>query len=142
MKNSLLTLVLIFPILSQAQNNLDQIERIIKYDDLLAFQKYLAEGNDLNDCYEINGRNYSMLTLSIKFGRKKIFKYCIDEGADINQICGDKTPLIYALKYNNMVFFKKLLVRGADKDTKTEEGRTAIDYAKEYKRKAYYSLLN
>ncbi len=143
MKNSLLILVLIFPLLTHAQDSLslDRIEKMIKYDDLLAFEKYLAEGNDLNDCYEINGSSYSMLILSIKFGRKKIFKYCIDEGADLNQICDDKTPLIYALKYERMGFFKKLLIRGANKEAKTEQGRTVIDYAKKYKREVYFDLL-
>ena len=141
MKNSLLFLLLILPILTAAQDHLEQLERIIKYDDLLAFEKFLADGNDLNDCYEIDSSSYSMLILSIKFGRKKIFKYCVDEGADLNQICEDKTPLIYAMKYDQMDFFKKLLIRGADKDTTTAEGKTLMDYAKKYKREAYFELL-
>lgn len=142
MKNSLLFFILIFPFITHAQDSLYQIKKMIKHDDLLAFEKYLAAGNDLNDCYEIEDKKYSMLILSIKFGRKKIFKYCIDEGADLNQTCSDKTPLIYALKYDRMDFFKKLLIRGADKDVITEQGKTAIDYAKEYKRDTYFELLD
>ena len=143
MKNILLILVMTFPFLIHAQDSLSlkQIKKMIQYDDLLAFEKHLAEGNDLNDCYEINGSSYSMLILSIKFNRKKIFKYCIDEGANLNQICTDKTPLIYALKYDRMDFFKKLLIRGADKEAITEKGKTAIDYAKKYKRDTYIDLL-
>ena len=141
MKKSLIILVLIFPFFTYAQDSLKHIKKIIKYDDLLSFEKYLAEGNDLNDCYEIEGSSYSILILSIKFGRKKKFKYCIDNGADLNQICSDKTPLIYALKYDQMEFFKKLLIRGADRDAKTMQGRTVVDYAKKYKREAYFDLL-
>ena len=54
MKRSPLILALIFPFVMQAQEDLNQIDKMIKTDDLLAFEKYLAAGNDLNDCYEKN----------------------------------------------------------------------------------------
>lgn len=141
MKSIIFLFLMIFPIITFGQTEAEQIKRFISTDDLGAFLKFLEEGNDLDDCYEIRDAEYSLLMLSIKFNSKKIFKKCLELEADLDKSCTEKTPLIYAIKYQRERFFKKLIIAGADKSIETPEGKTAIEYAIKYKRKEYISLL-
>ena len=141
MKHTILLFLFVFPALIFGQTEGEQIKKFISTDDLGAFLEFLEDGNDLDDCYEIRGSEYSLLAMSIKFNCKKIFKKCLDLDADVNKICVEKTPLIYAIKYQKEYFFKKLMIRGADKSLETPEGKTALDYAVEYKRKEFIALL-
>ena len=50
----------------------------------------------------------------------------------LNKICEDKSPLMYATKYGNIKYVKKLIENGAEINLKNEEGKTALDYAKKY----------
>lgn len=141
MKSIIFLFLFVFPLVTFGQTEAEQIKRFISTDDLGAFLKFLEEGNDLDDCYEIREAEYSLLMLSIKFNCKKIFKKCLELEADLNQSCTEKTPLIYAIKYQREHFFKKLMIAGADKSIETPEGKTAMEYAVKYKRKEYISLL-
>ena len=65
----------------------------------------------------------------------------LEQKANINKICEDKSPLMYAVKYGNIVFVKKLIDAGAIVSLENEEGRTAIDYAKKYEQKEILEYL-
>jgi len=141
MKNVLVAFLLFNSFLSYSQTKDVNIVEIIKADDVGAFLKFLHSGNDINNCYEIRESSYNVLTLSIKFNSKKIFKKCLSMQADEEQICADKTPLMYAVKYNRNDFFEALLKRGVDKAMTSDEGLTAYDYAKQYNRKSFLPKL-
>ena len=131
----------IFPFITFGQTEVEQIKNFIKTDDLGAFLEFLEAGNDLDDCYEIRESEYSLLALSIKFNCKKIFKKCLELEAELDKSCTEKSPLIYAIKYQREYFFKKLIIAGADKSIETPEGKTAMEYAVKYKRKEFIALL-
>ncbi|MFK8006083.1 MAG: ankyrin repeat domain-containing protein [Saprospiraceae bacterium] len=141
MKYTIFLFLFVFPSFIFSQTEAEQIKNFISTDDLGAFLEFLEDGNDLDDCYEIRDSKYSLLTLSIKFNCKKIFKKCLELEAELNQSCTEKTPLIYAIKYQREYFFKKLVIAGADKSIETPEGKTAMQYAVKYKRKEFISLL-
>ena len=141
MKNLILVLCLILPFLSCSQNPVSQLKKIIKNDDIEALDKFLVAGNGINECHSIKESSYSILVLSIKYGSEKVFAKCLELEADLNQICEDKTPLIYAIKYDKMEMFEVLLEKGADKTMKTKRGKTALQYAKKYERSAFIPKL-
>ncbi|WP_409017709.1 ankyrin repeat domain-containing protein [Chryseobacterium sp. 2987] len=76
--------------------------------------------------------SYSLLSLAIKMNSKEVFQKLLEEKANLESVCDGKTPLMFAAKYGNTEMAKKLLAAGAQKDTKTERGYTALDYAKKY----------
>jgi len=54
----------------------------------------------------------------------------IDKGADVNARSGSETPLILAARHNpNPEVITTLLRAGADGKAKSNEGKTAFDYA-------------
>lgn len=71
----------------------------------------------------------------------RIFQKLIDEKADPEKICDGKSPLMFAAKYGDLAIAKKLLENGAKKETKTEKGITALDYAKKYNQPELIKLL-
>ena len=48
---------------------------------------------------------------------------------------------MYAVKYGNLKFVKKLVEAGSNINLVNEEGRTAIDYAKKYEQKEILEYL-
>jgi len=141
MKSISFFFLVLFPLISFGQTEATKIKKFISTDDLGRFLEFLEEGNDLDDCYKIKDAEYSLLTLSIKFDCKKIFKKCLELEADLDKSCTEKTALIYAIKYQREHFFKKLIIAGADKSIETPKGKTAMEYAVKYKRKEFISLL-
>lgn len=116
-----------------AQELTDQMKGMLKYDNIDEFSTYVKK-EDINKCFQIKESSYSLLALSIKMDSQKFFQKLIDEKADLNLICDDKTPLMFASKYGNLALAKKLLERGADKNKKSNKGLTALDYAKKYEK--------
>ena len=57
----------------------------------------------------------------------------IEAGADVNAKSGydGGTPLIYAARNGNIEILNILIQAGADIGAKDDEGKTALDYAKE-----------
>ena len=144
MRNSIITLILFLPIFLFSQTKTSETIRILKMvksDDVGSFVKFINEGNDINDCYEMRGSSYNFLILSIKYDSQKIFRKCLALKADEEGTCNEKTPLMYAVKYNRKEFMEILISRGVDKKVMNEEGISAYDYAIEYRRKGFISLL-
>lgn len=118
----------------------DAHKKMLKYDDAASFQSLVNKDN-ISTCHQIENISYSLLALSIKMNSSKIFQKLISEKADLEKVCDGKTPLMFAAKYGNTEFAKKLLENGAKKETKTDKGYNALDYAKKYNKPEIIKLL-
>lgn len=115
-------------------------KQMLKYDNTAYFATLVNKEN-INACYPIENTAYTLLGLAIKMNSKEIFQKLIDEKADLEKNCDGKTPLMFAAKYGNTELARKLLANGARKDTKTDKGYTALDYAKKYEKSEMIKLL-
>jgi ankyrin repeat protein len=140
MKKLFLTTAMItFSFLSSQELTRDY-KYMMTYDDVAKFSALVNKEN-INTCYQNENTSYSLLALSIKLNSKQAFQKLIDEKADLERVCDGKTPLMFAAKYGNLELAKKLLEHGARKETKTEKGYTALDYAKKYEKADLIKLL-
>lgn len=144
MRSSIIALLLLAPLFTFSQTKTAEtirILKIVKSDDIGAFMKFMNEGHDIDDCYEMRGSSYNFLILSIKYDSKKLFRKCLALKADVDQTCSDKTPLMYAVKYNRKECLDVLIRRGVDKAMTSSDGDSAYKQARRYKRKDFLSLL-
>lgn len=120
-----------------AQQNLQEI---FENDDTILLTSFLEKA-DVDECLPL-GSSYSLLALSIKFDAKKIFNDLINtHKADVNLICSDKSPLMYAAKYGHLDMAEILLKAGANHKAESNKGKTAYDYAIKYGHKSIADLL-
>lgn len=131
--------LLIFGACFSQELNSEQ-KQILKFDNEARFSD-LLNGYNINQCYTVQDHSYNLLSLAIKMKSIKVFQKLIDEKADLEKICDGKTPLMFAVKYGDIAMAKKLLESGAKKETKTEKGFTALDYAEKYNQPAMIELL-
>ncbi|MGG5210744.1 ankyrin repeat domain-containing protein [Chryseobacterium sp. MIQD13] len=115
-------------------------KQMLKYDNTAYFSTLVNKEN-IDKCYVIENNSYTLLALAIKMNSTQIFQKLIDEKADLEKICDGKTALMFAAKYGNTDMAKKLLQNGAKKDTKTDKGYTALDYARKYEKPDIIKLL-
>lgn len=139
LRTIILTLV-VFSTFANAQELTNEHKQMLKYDNTAYFNT-LINKNNINTCYQIENNTYTLLGLAIKMNSKEIFQKLIDEKADLDKVCDGKTPLMFAAKYGNTEFIKKLLANGAKKEIKTTAGYTALDYAKKYEKPEIIKLL-
>jgi ankyrin repeat protein len=135
----LATAMITFSFLSSQELTRDY-KYMMTYDDVAKFSTLVNKEN-INTCYQNENTSYSLLALSIKLNSKQAFQKLIDEKADLERVCDGKTPLMFAAKYGNLELAEKLLEHGARKETKTEKGYTALDYAKKYEKADLIKLL-
>lgn len=140
MKKLFLTASIFAFSLFTAQELTSQHKQMLTYDDADSFSTLVNKEN-IDECFQIEKNSYSLLALSIKLNSKKIFQKLIDEKANLEKVCDGKTPLMFAAKYGNTEFAKKLLENGAKKETKTDKGYNALDYAKKYEKPDIIKLL-
>lgn len=133
MKYLMLALVLFSTTFLSAQETGLKVYKFMKADNVEAFENHINAGNDINECLSIKDALYTYLTMAIKMNSQAIFAKCIELDADLELICSDKTPLMYAVKYDRHRMFMGLMKSGVDKDQKSKKGRTAKDYAVKYK---------
>lgn len=126
--------------LFSAQELTKEEKHMIRYDDLTQFSSLVNKEN-INTCYRNENNSYSLLALAIKLNSKQVFQKLISEKADLEKVCDGKTPLMFAAKYGNLEFAKKLLENGAKKETKTDKGYSALDYARKYEKAELVKLL-
>ncbi len=98
-------------------------------------------GQDFNKCFELKGNVYNYLALSVRLESLASLKFFVEKGADLEQACTSKTPLMYAVKYGQLDMVKYLVDNGAKLETKTAKGNTALDYAKKYKHAAIEAYI-
>jgi len=123
-----------------AQELSSEYKQMLTYDNTEAFSTLVNKEN-INKCFQVENNTYSLLALSIKLNSKNVFQRLIAEKADLEKVCDGKTPLMFAAKYGNLEFAKKLLENGAKKETKTDKGYSALDYAKKYEKSEIIKLL-
>lgn len=122
--------------ISFAQTVTPTLKEAFKQDNAVALFADLKEQKVLvNDCFEVEGSSYSLLALSIRMERTKIFNALIENKVDLNKVCSDKNPLMYAAKYGQLEMAKALVKAGADLNLVNKEGKTALDYAVKYEKK-------
>lgn len=141
-KTVMTVILLLMSSLSFAQQLNNNIKKAFKTDNadaLLAEVK--TQKVTINDCFDIEEAGYSLLSLSIKMNKLNIFNALLIAKADLNKVCSDKTPLMYAAKYGELTFAKALLKAGADISVKNSEGKTAFDYAVKYQKLELQTLL-
>lgn len=104
-------------------------------DQIKAFQtdspdtfKQAFNENDLTKCFQVKGKSYSPLSLSVKNDKRNIFNFLVRK-IDVNKPCNGITPLMEAGISGNMDAAKNLIKFGAKKDTKDNSGKTAKDHA-------------
>lgn len=140
MKKLLFTLSFAAFSMTSAQELSAEQKKMISYDSTDDFSTAVTKEN-IDLCYKNQEASYSLLALAIKTNRPKVFQKLLDSNADLEKICDGKTPLMFAAKYGNVDFTKKLLEKGAKKTTKTSKGYTALDYAKKYEMPEIIKLL-
>lgn len=126
------------------------IEKDISTETLFAIE----EGNintldtvintlNINNCYnlDLDGDPLNYISLSIYYKSMNSLKYFVEKGADIENVCENKTPLMFAVKYGQLDMVKYLIDNGAKLITVSNEGRTALDYAKIYEQPEIEKLL-
>lgn len=140
MKKLLYTLAISAFSLTTAQKLSTEQKQMLTYDLTEDFNRIINKEN-IDLCYENKETSYSLLALAIKTDRPKVFQKLLDSNVDLEKVCDGKTPLMFAVKYGKIDFTKKLLEKGAKKETKTDRGYTALDYAKKYDQKEIIILL-
>lgn len=139
MKNFIITFsFLLFHLNAQAQDI--SLKEVFKSDNVSQLQSYLQD-HDVNDCHTIMNADYTFLSLAIKSDATNIFYYLLDNGADVSKICTDKTPLMYAIKYNKKEMLEKLLRSGVKVDQISKSGKTSEDYCMKYDRPILLKLI-
>lgn len=143
MKTIITFLLLFVSSFAFAQQLNDKMKDAFKTDNatvLLAEIK--AQKANAGDCFDVEGVSYSLLSISIKMQRPQIFNALIAAKADVNKICNDKSPLMYAAKYGQLDFAKALVKAGADVALANKEGQTAMAYATKYDKKEVQAFLS
>lgn len=140
MKKLLFTFAIVSFSLTAAQELSPEQKKMISYDSTDDFSKIVNKEN-IDLCYENKEASYSLLALAIKTNRPKVFQKLLDSNVNLEKVCDGKTPLMFAAKYGNVDFTKKLLEKGAKKETTTDKGYNAMDYAKKYEKAEIVKLL-
>jgi ankyrin repeat protein len=120
----------------------ETLREIFENDNAPLLDAYLEKA-EVNECIFILNSNYSLIALAIKFNATSVFKDLVfKRSADLDKACEDKTPLMYAAKYDRLDMVKTLLDKGANYKVKSKKNRTAYDYALKYEHKSIADLLN
>lgn len=133
MKNIIFNLlILLIGTIALGQELTNEIAWNIKYGNTdQLFQ--LIPPETVNGCFGVaDSKKYNYLAISIKLKSMRSLQYFIEKGADIDGVCADKTPLMYAAKYGQLEMLKYLLEKGADPKA-TYKGDTALDFAIKYR---------
>eukprot|EP00931_Biecheleriopsis_adriatica_P042058 TRINITY_DN23968_c0_g1_i1.p1 TRINITY_DN23968_c0_g1~~TRINITY_DN23968_c0_g1_i1.p1 ORF type:complete len:242 (-),score=50.05 TRINITY_DN23968_c0_g1_i1:208-933(-) len=104
--------------------------------DFVTVHNLLNDGEDPNSKDDLG---MSALHCAAKKGNMQIVSILLIRGADVNVRaigCKGELPLHYASKYGHKQVLEMLLRSRADPAMATEDGRTALDYAREKKQTA------
>ena len=115
---------LILPIASFTQDTL--LFEAVKNNDTKLLSEWIKK-NNVNGYY--GEKAYTPLVISIKKGRTRLVKLLLRKGADIEQLCQDKTPLIHSVESDNLGMVKILIKKGADINGTSLKENTAMVYA-------------
>jgi hypothetical protein len=107
----------------------------------IPFLKQNISPNIINNCFETEFEKSSYLAIAIYEESLASVKYFLDLDADINQVCQNKTPLMYASKFGLLDITKYLIEKGADINFVSIKGKTALDYAIQYEKPEIITFL-
>ncbi|MGB5385810.1 MAG: ankyrin repeat domain-containing protein [Eudoraea sp.] len=128
----LITLVSTIGITSYGQELTNKIAWSIKYGRTENF-KHLITEDRINECVGVgDSKKYNYLAISIKLKSMKSLRYFVENGANIEGVCADKTPLMYAAKYGQLEMSRYLVQKGADLNA-TYKGQTALSFARQFR---------
>lgn len=85
--------------------------------------------------------NVSAFCVAIVKGDLDTVKKLISLGEDVNGKSQGMTPLMYAAKYNRVNVLRYLIEKGANLNTRSSKGKTALYYAKSTNAKDTYTIL-
>lgn len=127
---------------ANAQGLSAKLKQAFKTDDVSLFKRALQEDKIMIDsCLLLEQKPCSLFAISIRSKSIKVLQDLISTKADVNKICDDKSPLMYAAKYGELEAAKVLVKAGADIGLKNREGKTALDYARKYEKKELIDYL-
>lgn len=86
------------------------------------------------------GRHYTSLISAIIMKKPKIARRMIEEGADVNELYGDITPLGCALQSGHLASVQLLLAHGATMSCVDAYGRTALHFVCSFNNESVYGL--
>ena len=116
---------------SYGQELTNKIAWSIKYGRTENF-KHLIAADRINECVGVeDSKKYNYLAISIKLKSMKSLRYFVENGADIEGVCADKTPLMYAAKYGRLEMARYLVQQGADLNA-TFKGQNALNFARQF----------
>ena len=114
------------PKILKQEDNEDALEKIIQYGMLNELKAYILYYNNAN---YIMSNSYSLLTYATKYKQYKLMKYLIHVGADVNKTNNmAETPLMVAVKNNDINAIDILIRSGAKIDVFDNFGRTPLIY--------------
>ncbi|WP_312399048.1 ankyrin repeat domain-containing protein [Chryseobacterium sp.] len=116
-------------------------QRVAFQSDNVESFKTAFPKEDYNKCIAVKESSYNLLAYSIKYERKNIFNYLLNNGADVNKECDHQTPLMVAARYGKAEMGKILLKKGANKNAKNSKGETAKDFSAKYKHPEFATVL-
>ncbi|MFC2080638.1 ankyrin repeat domain-containing protein [Bacteroidota bacterium] len=98
----------------------------IVQSDIDRIEEYLHD-HDINAVIGDSGK--TMLVHSIIHSDVETCTWLIKKGADVNQVVGDMSPLMYAVRTNDSKKVSKLIDAEADIEAVDSEGNTALCYS-------------
>ncbi|MBM7418626.1 MULTISPECIES: ankyrin repeat domain-containing protein [Chryseobacterium] len=114
--------------------------RIFQTDKIEDVKKVFKK-DELTKCFDIKEVPYNLLSLSARYERVNVINYLFTNNVDVNKSCSDTTPLMYAAMYGYTDTVKLFLKKGAKKEVKDRNGKTAKDHALENKHPETAALL-
>lgn len=116
---------------SYSQELTSELKEAITQDNVTELKKALI-GQDINACYPSGKKTYTLLMLGTKIKQIHAVRYLAKKSADVDQVCVDKTALMYAVEGDNLEVVKTLVKAGADAKKKVN-GWSAVDLAVAHK---------
>lgn len=103
--------------------------------------KPLVEQGRIDECVGVaDSKKYNYLAISIKLKSIESLRFFVENGADIEGVCADKTPVMYAAKYGQLEMLQYLVDQGADLKA-TYKGKTALSYARYFRQRDIVKYL-
>ncbi len=118
--------VFIISAFSATSQTREDFIRMIENEDFTNFKEEIKKIDNLNKPFN---DGFSLLCYAVMLEKKKFVEHLLKNGADINQQCWKKTPLMYATKKKTQIDILKFLIsKGADVNIEID-GATAFYYA-------------